>query len=65
MKNFYKKVDFQYEDWIKARVISYSENLISLEADCRHIYNPFEQSVFDEKKEEWNKLFDVRSYSNS
>lgn len=64
MTDFYKKVDFQYEDWIKARVISYSENLISLEADCRHIYNPFEQSVFDEKKEEWNKLFESTLLEN-
>jgi len=58
MKDFYASYDFQYEDWIKARVISYSESIISFEPECRHIYNPFEQSVFDEKKEEWNKQFE-------
>ena len=64
MEEFYKKSDFQYEDWIRARVISYADSQITLEPDCRHIYNPFEQSVFDEKKEEWNKVFESTFMEN-
>ena len=64
MTSFYKKYDFQYEDWIHGRIISFAENKVSLEPDCRHIYNPFEQSVFDEKKEEWYKIFEKKIIEN-
>lgn len=64
MSEFYESCNFQYEDWIRGRVISYAESTISFEPDCRHIYNPFEQSVFDEKKEEWYNLFEKTFIEN-
>ena len=64
MTEFYQRNDFQYEDWIRATVTSFPQSIVSLEADCRHRLNPFEQSVFDEKKEEWNKKFEETFVEN-
>ena len=64
MEDFYKQNNFEYGDWIHARVINYVDSKVSLEADCRHNYNPFEQSVFDEKKEDWNKVFESTLMEN-
>lgn len=58
MKDFYQKNDFEFGDWIRASVTSYADSIISFEADCYHTLNPFEKSVYDEKKEEWNKKFE-------
>ena len=58
MKDFYQNNDFEFGDWIRASVTSYAESIISFEADCYHTLNPFEKSVYDEKKEEWNKKFE-------
>ena len=64
MTEFYNEFEFKYEDWITARVISFGSNTISFEPDLRHVYNPFEQSVFDEQKQKWNKVFEEHFEKN-